>query len=92
MLFPAAIQLNVKNMLEQIRDNLIKGKAKEVKDLVEKAIKENINPADILNKGLLAGMGAIGERVAAPVCDQWQLRGICSSGPFGRADGNGPDA
>ena len=40
----------------------MKGKAKEVKELVEKAIKENVNPADILNKGLLAGMGTIGER------------------------------
>ncbi|MDD5483057.1 MAG: corrinoid protein [Kiritimatiellae bacterium] len=49
-------------ILEQISENLIKGKAKEVKELVEKAIKENVNPADILNKGLLAGMGNIGER------------------------------
>jgi 5-methyltetrahydrofolate--homocysteine methyltransferase len=50
------------SVLEQISENLIKGKAKEVKELVEKAIKENINPADILNKGLLAGMSNIGER------------------------------
>jgi len=49
-------------ILEQICENLMKGKAKEVKELVEKAIKENVNPADILNKGLLAGMGTIGER------------------------------
>ena len=46
--------------LEQISENLIKGKAKEVKELVEKAVKENINVADILNKGLLAGMSNIG--------------------------------
>ena len=50
------------SVLEQISENLIKGKAKEVKELVEKAIKENINVADILNKGLLAGMSNIGER------------------------------
>jgi len=50
------------SVLEQISENLIKGKAKEVKELVEKAIKENVNPADILNKGLLAGMSNIGER------------------------------
>jgi len=49
-------------ILEQISENLMKGKAKEVKELVEKAIQENVNPADILNKGLLAGMGTIGER------------------------------
>lgn len=50
------------NILEQIADNLMKGKAKDVKELVEKAIKEKMNPADILNKGLLAGMGTIGAR------------------------------
>jgi len=50
------------SILEQISENLIKGKAKEVKELVDKAIKENINVADILNKGLLAGMSNIGER------------------------------
>jgi 5-methyltetrahydrofolate--homocysteine methyltransferase len=50
------------SVLEQISENLIKGKAKEVKELVEKAVKENINVADILNKGLLAGMSNIGER------------------------------
>lgn len=50
------------SVLDQICENLTKGKAKEVKELVEKAIKEKINPADILNKGLLAGMGSIGER------------------------------
>jgi len=50
------------SILEQISENLIKGKAKEVKELVEKAVKENVNVADILNKGLLAGMSNIGER------------------------------
>jgi len=49
-------------ILEQISENLIKGKAKEVKELVEKAVKEKVNVADILNKGLLAGMSNIGER------------------------------
>ena len=50
------------SVLEQISENLIKGKAKEVKELVEQAVKEKIPVADILNKGLLAGMGNIGER------------------------------
>jgi len=50
------------SILEQISENLIKGKAKEVKELVEKAVKENVNVSDILNKGLLSGMGNIGER------------------------------
>jgi len=50
------------SVLEQISENLIKGKAKDVKELVAKAIAENVKPADILNKGLLAGMSIIGER------------------------------
>ncbi len=50
------------SVLDQICENLIKGKAKEVKELVEKAIAEKVKPADILNKGLLAGMSTIGER------------------------------
>ena len=50
------------SILDDIKDNLIKGKAKDVKELVDKAIKDKVNPADILNKGLLAGMSLIGER------------------------------
>ncbi len=50
------------SILDQITENLIKGKANDVKALVQKAIDDKVNPADILNKGLLAGMGTIGER------------------------------
>jgi len=50
------------SVLEQISENLIKGKAKDVKDLVAQAVAEKIKPADILNKGLLTGMSIIGER------------------------------
>jgi len=50
------------SVLDQISESLIKGKAKEVKELVEKAVNEKVPPADILNKGLLAGMSLIGER------------------------------
>ena len=50
------------SVLEQISENLIKGKAKDVKDLVAQAIAEKIKPDDILNKGLLNGMSIIGER------------------------------
>ena len=48
--------------LEQITEQLIKGKANDVKALVQKAIDEKVKPADILNKGLLAGMSIVGER------------------------------
>lgn len=50
------------SLLDQISENLIKGKAKDVKELVEKAVAEKVKPADILNKGLLSGMSIIGER------------------------------
>jgi 5-methyltetrahydrofolate--homocysteine methyltransferase len=49
-------------ILEQIKENLMKGKANDVKALVDQALKAKIGAADILNKGLLAGMSIIGER------------------------------
>jgi 5-methyltetrahydrofolate--homocysteine methyltransferase len=48
--------------VNQIAENLMKGKANDVKALVEKALAEGVGPATILNDGLLAGMGVIGER------------------------------
>jgi 5-methyltetrahydrofolate--homocysteine methyltransferase len=49
-------------LLEQIAEQLIKGKANDVKELVNKALAEKIGPGDILNKGLIAGMSVVGER------------------------------
>lgn len=48
--------------LEQISENLIKGKANEVKELVQKALDEGLKAGEVLNNGLLAGMGVVGER------------------------------
>jgi len=50
------------SVLEQISENLMKGKANDVKTLVEQALSEGGEPGQILNEGLLAGMGVIGER------------------------------
>ena len=50
------------SVLNEIAEQVIKGKANDVKDLVQKAIDEKIPPASILNEGLLKGMGIIGER------------------------------
>ncbi len=50
------------SVFEQITENLMKGKANDVKTLVDKAIADGEAPADVLNKGLLAGMSVIGER------------------------------
>jgi 5-methyltetrahydrofolate--homocysteine methyltransferase len=49
-------------LLEQMSENLMKGKAKDVAELVEKALAEGLEPSAILNEGLLSGMGIIGAR------------------------------
>jgi 5-methyltetrahydrofolate--homocysteine methyltransferase len=49
-------------ILEQISENLIKGKANEVKELVQKALDDGIGVGEVLNNGLLAGMSVVGER------------------------------
>ena len=49
-------------LLEQISERLQKGKAKEVKVLVQQAIDEGIPAQTILEEGLLSGMGIIGEK------------------------------
>ena len=49
-------------ILDQISENIQKGKAKIVKELVQQAIDEGADPEQILNEGLLAGMSVIGEK------------------------------
>ncbi len=49
-------------LLNQISQNLQKGKAKIVKELVENALNEGILPRQILDDGLLSGMEIIGEK------------------------------
>ena len=46
------------NMIEA----LTKGRAPQLKELVQKALDEKISPASILEEGLIAGMSIIGER------------------------------
>jgi 5-methyltetrahydrofolate--homocysteine methyltransferase len=48
--------------LQLMAENLMKGKANDVKALVEKALGEGIAPGTILNEGLLSGMSVIGAR------------------------------
>lgn len=50
------------NILNQISENLQKGKSKIVKELVQQAIDEGIHPEVILSEGLLSGMSVIGEK------------------------------
>lgn len=47
-------------ILDEISEQLQKGKAKVVKELVEQAVAEGITAKDILEDGLLKGMGVIG--------------------------------
>lgn len=49
-------------IFSQISENLQKGKAKIVKELVQQALDLGAAPADILNRGLLHGMDIIGEK------------------------------
>ena len=49
-------------IIQEISENLQKGKAKVVKELVQKALDEGIAVDTILNEGLLAGMNIVGEK------------------------------
>ena len=50
------------SIINDISENLQKGKSKLVKELVQQALDEGVRPADILNEGLLSGMSVIGEK------------------------------
>ncbi|MCK4419468.1 corrinoid protein [Candidatus Aerophobetes bacterium] len=51
--------------LKQIADNLIKGKAPEVKELVQNALNEGVDVEKVLNEGLVAGMSVVGVKFKA---------------------------
>ncbi len=50
------------SVLQEMAEALMKGKAKDVGELVQKALDDGLEPNSILNEGLLAGMNVIGER------------------------------
>ena len=50
------------DLFQEIADNVEKGDANAVKSLVDKAVADKTAPGDILNNGLVAGMGTIGEK------------------------------
>ncbi len=52
----------IMGILNDISENLQRGKSKVVKELVQQALDEGIKPQDILEQGLLEGMGIIGEK------------------------------
>ena len=52
-------------LLKNISENLQKGRAKLVKELVQQALDEGISPETILNEGLLDGMNIVGGKFKA---------------------------
>ena len=50
------------SILTEISENLQKGKAKDVKELVQTAIDQGLTAKEILNSGLIAGMDVIGTK------------------------------
>ncbi len=50
------------SVINEISENLQKGKAKKVKVLVQQALDENIDPKEILDGGLLSAMMIVGEK------------------------------
>ncbi|MBO5299415.1 MAG: corrinoid protein [Clostridia bacterium] len=50
------------SILVEIKENLIKGKAKIVTGLVQQAIDEGISAKEVLEEGFLAGMSVVGEK------------------------------
>lgn len=49
-------------LIQEISEYLQKGRAKNVKALVQQALDENMDPKEILNEGLLSGMMIIGTK------------------------------
>ena len=50
------------SIIQEISELLQKGRAKNVKELVEQALGEGMDPKEILNEGLLSGMMIIGAK------------------------------
>ena len=48
--------------LQEISEALIVGNAKKVRNLVDQALKEGVDPKEILNKALIPGMNIVGEK------------------------------
>ena len=49
-------------LIEEISEFLQKGRSKKIKELVQKALDENMDPKVILNEGLLSGMMIVGAK------------------------------
>ncbi len=54
-------------------DALVACDAARLTDLVNKALADNVKAGDILNKGLIAGMDVVGERMESGLRDQVKI-------------------
>jgi len=50
---------------KELADNVIKGKAPEVKELTQKALDEGMDVEKILHEGMIAGMDVVGKKFQA---------------------------
>ncbi len=50
------------SIMEELSQSIIEGKADEIKELVQKALDGGAVPDDILDHGLMKGMGVVGKR------------------------------
>ncbi len=48
--------------LSALAENLINGRANEVKELTQKALDDGVAPGEVLNEGMIKGMNVVGER------------------------------
>ena len=48
--------------IDEIAKAVEAGKSKDIQGLVEAALAEGVDPAQILNEGMIAAMGVIGEK------------------------------
>ena len=55
------IEVNMQT-LEQIAQNVVSGEADQVSSLTQQALDENISAIDILDQGLVAGMGVVSDK------------------------------
>ena len=53
------------NILEDLAANVISGNAPRTEELTQQALNEGIAPLEVLNKGLVAGMGVVGAKFKA---------------------------
>ncbi len=50
---------------EKLSESVIKGEEEKVKELVQEAIDDGLEPSEIINQGLISGMNVVGKRFKA---------------------------